>query len=244
MHLSDVFLELFTYVRYLTDSPEMADAEYEAVRADMDALIGRLEGRARRAKASAEQFDMARFAVFAWVDEAVLCSTWTGTRQWLKRPLQREYYDTANAGEEFFERLDGLLGSAEGTGDQSLLADFAREVDQDKTPDAKAAEVLEVYALCLGLGFTGMHFSDAGRDALERLRTDCVARIVGRQGRAGLSAFPEAYGSGPPKGDQSGYWRVFDPLSIVFAALPILVVAGVYLAYRGLLEHGLNLWFG
>lgn len=245
MHLSDCFLELFTFIRYVADSKELADADYATVRADVALLIERLEKRARDEGIPREQFDMARFAAFAWADEAVLCSSWPGTREWLHNTLQREYYGTANAGEEFFTRLDTVLKECGGSrSEESLLAEFAKESNGDVSIPCTSEDVLEVYTLCLSMGFTGMYFHDADRGELQELRKDCLARIVGRQSAAGLDAFPDAYGSGDTVERKPRYGRVFDPLAVVFIVLPLLVAGGVFLAYRGLLEYGLNLWFG
>lgn len=245
MHLSDCFLELLTFVRYVADSPELAETDYATVRADVALLIERLEQRARDEGIPREQFDMARFAVFAWVDEAVLCSDWPGAREWLHATLQREHYGTVNAGEEFFERLDAVLRQCGGQAqEESPLAEFARESEHEMVQHCASEEVLEVYTLCLSLGFTGMYFNEGDGGRLEELRRDCLARIVGRQTAAGLDAFPEAYGSGGTVRRKPRYHRVFDPLSIVFVILPLLVAAGIYIAYRGLLEYGLNRWFG
>lgn len=243
MHLSDCFLELFTFIRYVADSPEMAGVEYATVSKDVALLINRLDQRVRQSGATPEQFDSARFAVFAWADEAVLCSSWTGVREWLKRPLQREYYGTSSAGEEFFERLDGLLGGGKETGAENLLAEFVKDSDLEAKAENGNAEVLEVYTLCLALGYTGMYFSESDQGRLGTLRQDCIRRIVGKQGGS-LSAFPQAYGSGKGARPIAGYGRVFDPLSILFFLLPVLVVTGMYFVYRGLLEYSLSLWFG
>jgi len=244
MHLSDCFLELFTFIRYVTDSSEMVDADYATVRGDVSLLTDRLEARAKKDGVSPDQFDKARFAVFAWADEAILCSPWPGSREWLKRPLQREFYGTANAGEEFFERLDRLLGDRSQDSDENVLSEFAKESDLEVPADPGNDEVLEVYTLCLALGYTGMYFNESDRGNLDRLRHNCITRIVGKQGAAGLSAFPQSYGSGKGAGRKHGYGRVFDPLSILFVLLPLLVVAGVFFAYRGLLVYSLSLWFG
>lgn len=244
MHLSDTFLELFTFIRYVTDPSQVVDADYATVRDDVSRLIRRMEDRAADRGVPPERFDMARFAVFAWVDEAVLCSSWPGARQWLKSPLQREYYGTVNAGEEFFERLDGLLGNKMAERDKHLLPEFAEEVEQEVPNKVSMDQVLEVYTQCLALGFTGMYFHEGDSSRLDKLRRDCIDRIVGRQGGNGLSAFPDAYGSGAAVPEKSRYGRVFDPLSILFFLLPLLVVAGIFFAYRGLLRYSLSLWFG
>ncbi|WP_432738114.1 DotU family type IV/VI secretion system protein [Maridesulfovibrio sp. FT414] len=247
MHLADCFIELFAYIRLLTGSPEMSGAEYDAVRTDVTAIIKRLDDKVDRLDVSDELFDDARFAVFAWADEAVLCSGWTGVRDWLRHPLQREYYGTANGGEEFFERLEKLLSGQGGPVDSSIFADFGKEGDPEAEGVALqngASEVLEVFALCLSLGFTGKYFSESDGPRLQTLRRNCIARIPGRAAESGEPAFPQSYGTGRPASRKCCYGRVFDPIAMIFFILPLLVIGGMYLAYRGLLENSLKLWLG
>lgn len=247
MHLSDCFLELFTFIRLVTDSTEKVDADYDTVRKDISLLTERLEERAMDNGFSDEAFDQARFAVFAWVDETVLCSSWKGTREWLKNPLQREFYGTVNAGEEFFERLEALLRGEDKSEDENLLADVAIASEQEALPGKARngkTEVIEVYTLCLSLGYTGKYFSESDSSRLVKLRDTCLSLLVGKPEKTGLSAFPQSYGSGKAAARKSNYGRIFDPLAILFFLLPILVVAGVFYAYKGLLEYTLNLWLG
>ncbi|ACS78501.1 DotU family type IV/VI secretion system protein [Maridesulfovibrio salexigens] len=241
MHLSDCFLELFTYIRLLTESAEMAGAEYEQVRDDVRTLITRMDDRSDLVGVPEDLYNDARFAVFAWADEAVLISKWAGVRDWLKHPLQREFYGTANAGEEFFERLDKLFNRNNGPVDQSLFADMEKE--GQPVNDNGLSEVLEVYALCLSLGFTGKYFSESGEERLEELHRECVARIPGSEKGSG-PFFPQSYGTGEAAPRKCCYGRIFDPVSLIFFILPVLVVGGMYFAYKVLLEQSLKLWFG
>lgn len=247
MHLSDCFLELFTFIRLMTESPEKVDADYDTVRNDISLLTERLYERAMDNGFSNEEVDQACFAVFAWVDETVLCSSWEGTREWLKNPLQREFYGTANAGEEFFERLEDLLHGKDKPVDETLFVDFAKESEQkahtDKARNGKT-EILEVYTLCLSLGYTGKYFCESDSSRLDKLRNTCLSRLVGKQEKAGFSAFPQSYEFGKAAAHKSNYGRIFDPLAILFFLLPVLVVAGIFYAYRGLLKYTLNLWLG
>ncbi|WP_320006564.1 DotU family type IV/VI secretion system protein [Maridesulfovibrio sp.] len=244
MHLSDCFLELFTYIRLLTESAEMAGVEYVQVREDVGKLISRMDDRSDRIDVSEEFYDEARFAVFAWADEAVLVSEWSGMNEWLKHPLQRKFYGTANAGEEFFERLDGLLERNNGMLDQSLFAEMEDEGEVVAESKNNLSEVLEVYALCLSLGYTGKYFNESGEEKLAELRRECVKRIPGGLESYGDQAFPQSYGTGKIASRKCCYGRILDPVSLIFFILPVLVCGGMYLAYKVLLEHSLKLWFG
>jgi type VI secretion system protein ImpK len=94
-------------------------------------------------------------AVVAFLDEAVLSLRDPSRDAWAKHTLSLELYGEANAGEVFFERLDELMGEA----DSPHLAD-----------------VMEVYLLCLLLGFEG-RFS-AGRRAEAMLISERLKRRI------------------------------------------------------------------
>ena len=76
------------------------------------------------------------FAMVSFVDESVLRLQHPGFASWGQRPLQEELFGHARAGEIFFDYLRALL---------------AKEDSQE------LADSLEVYALCLLLGFKGKY---------------------------------------------------------------------------------------
>ena len=78
----------------------------------------------------------ATFAVVAFLDECILNSGDPVFADWARQPLQEELFGTHVAGEVFFENVRELLGRP----DSAVLADL-----------------LEVYSLCLVLGFAGRH---------------------------------------------------------------------------------------
>lgn len=75
----------------------------------------------------------AKYALVAFVDEQIFRSPWPGRQQWMGRPLQLVYYNENTAGEGFFHRMDAL------------------------SRDQSRAHVLEIYYLCLALGFQGIY---------------------------------------------------------------------------------------
>jgi len=75
----------------------------------------------------------ARYALVAFIDEQVLKSSWPGRAEWMSQPLQLIYYREYTAGENFFVRLRALL--------QNGGRPFA----------------LEIYYLCMALGFRGAY---------------------------------------------------------------------------------------
>src|SRR5262249_24435029 len=133
--LPTLFADLFAYVLLFEQTHLQGEFQpsYEQVRHDIAALIQQEKAAAKRQGMLDKDAEDACFAVVAWADETILKhTTWKSHNEWNRHPLQLEYYQTRNAVEEFFERLENL-GAAQ-------------------------QAVREVYYLCLGLGFSGQYF--------------------------------------------------------------------------------------
>jgi len=95
----------------------------------------------REAREAGYDRDVVRLAVYAFVaflDESVLNSPQDMFSEWPRRPLQEEVFGDHRAGETFFQNMRDLLSR----------------------PDSRAlADVLEVYLLCLLLGYRGRYGS-------------------------------------------------------------------------------------
>jgi type VI secretion system protein ImpK len=97
-------------------------------------LLGQLQGmvlRCRQAGIPDKETAEARYAIVAFIDERILRSNWPGRVEWMNKPLQLQLYNEFTAGENFFNRLQILLQSE------------------------RESPALEVYYLCLALGFVG-----------------------------------------------------------------------------------------
>jgi len=130
-----LFSQLFTYVLLFEQSLVSGQAQrsFEQVRDDIKRML-RDQQKAMAAGGMLESdCQNAAFAVVAWVDETIMkLATWEYVNRWRANPLQRELFDTQNAGELFFDpHLKGLR--------------------------ADQKEIREVYYLALGLGFTGRY---------------------------------------------------------------------------------------
>jgi type VI secretion system protein ImpK len=115
------------------------------------------DGEARRQGYAAEDIKLAIFAVVAFLDESVLNLRAPVFADWPRRPLQEELFGHHVAGEVFFQNLQQLLG---------------------KSDSHDLADLLEVYHLCLLLGFAG-RYSLAGRGELKGF-IDGTADKIGR----------------------------------------------------------------
>ncbi|MFP4257873.1 MAG: DotU family type IV/VI secretion system protein, partial [Desulfovermiculus sp.] len=108
MRFVDAFADSLAYVSLLLRDPDQTGADFETVRTDLESLLA--QARNLVLSQNQEYFDTARFAVCAWIDEQILGSSWPGREEWIMLPLQKRLYGTVRAGEEFFFRLEELLG--------------------------------------------------------------------------------------------------------------------------------------
>jgi type VI secretion system protein ImpK len=142
----------------------------------------------------------AHYAVVAFLDETVQGSRWPHRDRWSARPMQLMLYERYDGGEEFFARLE------------RLRADAAAHVD-----------VLEVYYLCLTLGFRGRYQLQG--DAPLRVLVENVHAELQRAGRAEAGALSP---SGTP-GDEAATRRRGRVPNWAVAALAVVLASVVYL---------------
>ena len=149
--LSTIYADFFTLVLQLRAAGGLADAGQLRRRAKE--LLEQAERRAREAGFSENEVYKASFALVAFADETVHSSDWDEKAAWQNRPLQLERFDRYDAGEEFFAQLDEL-----------------------RTDPHEHPQVLEVYYLCLALGFEG-RYQLHGQDQLQRLIENTNAQL-------------------------------------------------------------------
>jgi type VI secretion system protein ImpK len=134
-NLALVFQEILTaIVRLRTNRQVVTDSE--VFRAQMREALKAADQDGRTRGYTAEQIKLAIFAAVAFLDESILNLQQPVFAQWHRKPLQEELFGIDIAGEIFFNNIQRLLGQR----DSHDLAD-----------------VLEVYELCLLLGFRGRY---------------------------------------------------------------------------------------
>jgi type VI secretion system protein ImpK len=145
-------------VRVQTARQQVQDPDNFRTR--MKQALREIASTAARKGYSADDVQEANFAVVAFLDEAVLTSDPSAT-EWAQKSLGEELFGQRSAGEMFFKRLETLRANRDS---QSL------------------AEVLEVYYLCLLLGYEGK-FAGGSKAELQLLMSnlrDRIERIFGR----------------------------------------------------------------
>lgn len=216
MRLSDCFIELMAYVALVIRRDGSGSVAFEQVDTDIRRLITESEVLCQTGGFPSVDYDLARFAVFAWIDETVLSSTWDGKKQWMGEQLQRRYYHTTDAGKLFFERLN--------------------------TIGPHQMDVREVYYLCLAMGFTGQYCNPGDDYLLEQLRLSNLKLLTGSSmGLPDLrrgTLFPDAYA--PEGGLPAAITppaRRFSAFTLVCAGAPVLFYGILFLVYRFILGH-------
>jgi type VI secretion system protein ImpK len=154
--------EAFTAVVRLRSNRQVA-ANVEAFRAQMKHVLAAAEQEARRAGYAGDDVRYALFALIAFIDESVLNSPHPMFADWGRRPLQEEVFGGHTGGELFFQYLQQLLG---------------RQDSED------LADVLEVYELCLLLGFKGRYSVSHGSE-LQVIAGHVAQKIERARGRPG-----------------------------------------------------------
>jgi type VI secretion system protein ImpK len=149
---------LTTIARLRANKQVAADAD--SFRARIKQVLASAEQDARALGYASEDVRFALFAVIAYLDETVLNSGQAMFANWPSSTLQQEVFGVHMAGELFFQYLESLLARP----DSSDLAD-----------------VLEVFDLCLLMGFKGRYSGTHGGDiqVLSRQLAEKIDRIRG-----------------------------------------------------------------
>jgi len=154
------FQEVFTaIVRLRYNRQAVLDAE--TFRAQMRQALRVSEQEARSRGASAEDVKQVIFAVVAFLDESVLTSRNPVFANWARLPLQAELYGHQLAGEIFFQELQKTL---------------------TRNDSQETADLLEVYYLCLLLGFKGRYAAGGDLRGIMAASQEKIRRIRGPLG--------------------------------------------------------------
>lgn len=130
---------LTAVVRLRAERQQVTDAAQ--FRAQILQLLARAEQDALQLGLNTQDARLAIFAVVAFLDESVLNTRNPAFADWARRPLQDELFGGHMGGEWFFQHIDQLLARPDGP---------------------ELPELLEVYQLCLLLGFRGKYGATDG----------------------------------------------------------------------------------
>jgi type VI secretion system protein ImpK len=148
---------LTVIVRLRAQRQTIADAQ--AFRQQIIGALKQTEREAAKKLYPVEDVRLATSAVVAFLDESILNSNIAVFSDWARMPLQEEMYGNARAGEIFFQNVDMLLARGDSNG---------------------VADLLEIYLLCILLGFKGKYGLLGGglRQTADQI-SDKIRRIRG-----------------------------------------------------------------
>lgn len=208
-----------------------------ALRERLITLMDRADRTAAQTGMPGDLVEAADFAVCAFIDETLRSSaSWRGRTEWLTKPLQFTRHGTVTAGEDFYRVLDSLLEKAEKK--TPFLACSEDAGDTRKREEAKPLyPVLEIFALCLAQGFTGMFYNN--REAIQS-RLDAIGRFVPAvKRRAEPFSFSPA-GNVEKQGSlrrATDLIRRFDLLDVALWILPPALTALLYVICKTRLDE-------
>jgi type VI secretion system protein ImpK len=167
----------------------------DALSQRMEEMLDRIEERLRDAGLSQSDVADVGFALVAFLDESIVRSEWEHKTVWRSSPMQFKRFGRDDAGEEFFTRLAAL-----------------------RTERSVRADVLQLYYVCLTLGFKGRYALLPERD-LDTLRSELGLQLRRLDGRERAPLAPHA--------------RAGEELADVMKEVPLWVfaVAGVAVAF-------------
>lgn len=217
MRLTDLFMELIAYVAYFNKSAAGKPRPYEQVNADILRLMTDIENAVARGHFNQEDFEMAQFAVVAWINETILSSDWQDKDKWRTQPLQlkKRTFNMAIAGEKFFKYLNAI--------------------------GPHQREVREIYYLCLAMGFKGQYHHEGDDFLLDQLKTSNLKTLLGSS--VGIPSlengdlFPEAYPAETETTSASRTASHMSKFTLVCFGIPVALFAGLYLIYTFILSN-------
>lgn len=195
---------IFLYFIRLLDRLEAGQSvSYEKERREISRLLDKAEARLGRSP----DWELAKYALIAWIDDWLIELPWEGQHWWNENSLEIEHYNSKLYHEQFFVK--------------------AREAQRLDDRDA-----LEVYYICVVLGFKGLYRDPvyaaslaAGHGLPPDLDTwmqNTVSAIRLGQGRRRLTA-ATTHGQGAP------------PLASQSRVMGSLLGAAILLALNGIL---------
>jgi type VI secretion system protein ImpK len=170
-------------------------------------FLGEVDRSAKALGIPADDVTAAKYAFCAAVDEIILRSDYAIREAWETRPLQLRLFGDQLAGEHFFQRLEDL-----------------------RAKGSVHLQALEVYHLCLLLGFQG-RFALDGHDKLNYLTArlgDEIARMRGK---------PRSFAPHAERPDQIAHKLGNDTSLWLLCSVFALAALGAFVGFRTALAH-------
>ncbi len=195
--LDTLCTDLFLIVIRMREAENLGDPA--SLRKLINYYLNLFEKNCRALNIDQTQVQYAKYALIALLDETVLSVPGPCRDLWISNPLQLQFFGDNLAGQEFFKKLDKLLVQPE-----------------------RMKDVLEVYYLCMCLGFEGK-YKISNHEERESIIDNLgrVLRKVGNRRSTGLSPHAFRMSRRKPRKVSNGAFLL--PLWIVGAAGALLM---------------------
>jgi type VI secretion system protein ImpK len=197
--LADLSGPVFKLALYL--DKEAADLDAGTLAARFDEALTQFEAAATRINVPLANIRLAKYALVAFIDQKVLTSSLSLKEAWLEKPLQMTYFDDFNAGEEFYVKLEQVRNAN----------------------DPGRFDVLEMFYLCLVLGFTGKYGDKRGEEQ-RRILIDRLAREISESRQGAQTALSPAWQQPAAPGAGGTAWWLRAPAWAPPAAVTLVLV--------------------
>ncbi len=216
MRLVDCFVTPLAYTAYIVGTADEQHPDYGQLGDLLQRSLAEGEKMSMQAGYTTAEYDSARFAVCAWIDEAVLCSGLPDRDLWSAELLQRRIYNTTRAGEEFYQKL------------QSIGEDMQ--------------QVKAVYYHCLALGFKGRFFSPDSEKDLTAIKQQTLKSLKGNGSMLSTDSsltgfFPDSYPNNQPNRRKKLPQLAISSITLLLVLAPLLFILLTYLSYNSLLNE-------
>jgi type VI secretion system protein ImpK len=202
-NLALIYQEVLTAITRFRSNRQVA-TDAGVFRNQMKAAIRAAESTAMASAYPVEDTRLATFAVVAFLDESILNSGNPVFADWARLPLQEELFGGHTAGEIFFHCIDRLLARGD---------------------SAQVADVLEVFALCLELGYRG-RYSLTGQEGVRPVLGAIAEKMQRIRGGPG----PLSPHWAPPQ--EAVRTKAYDPWArrLAYGALGLLLLVVIVFA--------------
>lgn len=215
-------MDIFHYVSLLDETIDYESDSFDVVEDQINRLFEESVEKSLVMGVDARDYDHARFAVCAWVDEVIMNMDWVHSNKWRTALRQSKYYGTTNAGVEFFERLNSI--------------------------GQKRSSVREIFFVCLGLGFYGRYSVEKNRGQLREIIRNNYILLKKNTSASNNSInnkiFTSAYVSENTLNDikttDSLAVQVKNHFKIIIWIAPPMIVSALYIWYSLLLDSKMS----
>jgi len=193
--------DFFSFESQLQDESHsnLGNLTDEQFRVEIKTLLKHYEHSARDQQVDAELIQKSQYALIAFVDEWIIRHSERFKSTWVGHPLQLEFFGENTAGARFFQQLDTMRLQSE-----------------------HFIDALEIYYLCLELGYQGQYRLENGA-ALLKIKKDVLLQIKQVRKHSDLSLSITASGcsvTGP-------FPKRFPMKALILGALSSCFIVGI-----------------